>query len=82
MPVNINIITIIKTYDNEEFHLKMPIETYILERDKRLALGKKTIYLRDFNYDLTISNVKSSRQVKQFIAIAAAAAKPRTLALM
>ena len=56
------IVTIIKTRDNEVFELKMPITAYMAERDKRIALWKKTIFLKDFDYDLTITNVLSSRQ--------------------
>ena len=61
------IITIIKTRDNEIFELNIPIITYIAERDKRISLWKKTIFLKDFNYDLTITNVLSAKQRTKYI---------------
>lgn len=63
------VVTIIKTRDNEIFELNMPITEYFKERDKRLALWKKTIFLKDFKYDLTITNVLSSREKTKHIPI-------------
>lgn len=75
------IVTILKTFDGLTFELQMPITDYIAARDKRLALWKKTIFLKDFNYDLTISNVLSSIQKTKYLALPEPE-KPKTLAQM
>lgn len=76
--MNKQVVTIIKTRDWEVFELKMPIAAYIAERDKRIALWKKTIFLKDFKYDLTITNVLSSVEKTKHIALPAPA-RPKTL---
>lgn len=75
------IVTIIKTRDNEVFELKMPIAAYIAERDKRIALWKKTIFLKDFKYDLTITNVLSSFERTKHLELSAPKV-PKTLLTM